>query len=188
MRFLFLALALVACSPATDTGDENSEEDAFDPNADPDVNSYIPPNYRAQDPSRIIYLGDSITRGDGASPRSERYTALLEENVDSAWPDYSSVDATSLFPSIAEVIDVSKGGATSRSLLKSQLPSLSDELGDTVSGPSIVVMTIGGNDMQAAIPAVLFGGDAAADAPIAALISNLNEIVDYFEPPCQFMR
>ena len=54
MRFLFLALALVACSPATDTGDENSEEDAFDPNADPDVNSYIPPNYRANAEIRAL--------------------------------------------------------------------------------------------------------------------------------------
>jgi lysophospholipase L1-like esterase len=189
MRTLILTLFLTACGSDTDTDPIIEDLDTGEvevSNDDPNVNSYMPANYRAESPTTLIFMGDSITAGDGASPRSEKYSALLEENVDSAWPDYGEVDIQSLFPSIEQIIDVSKGGATTRTLVNSQLSTLSNELGASVSGETIVVMTIGGNDMQAAIPAVLFGGDAAADEAIEKVESNLHKMVDYFEDTTRF--
>jgi len=188
MRSLAIALFLIACTTEQPPDDEDTKDTGSElgSNPDPDVNSYLPSGYRAENPERLIYLGDSITRGDGASPSSQKYTALLESNADNAWPDHTDMDLESLFPSITEVLDLSKGGATTSSMLNSQLPTLNNQINGSASGETIVVMTIGGNDMQAAIPTVLFGGDAKADEEIAEVIENFNIIADFFDDPDRF--
>lgn len=88
--------------------------------------------------------------------------------------------------SATEVVDVSMGGATTGSLVSGQLPQLSTALGTTVSGETIAVITIGGNDMQTAIPLVVFGGDAAAENAISSVTSNLHTMIDYFQDSDRF--
>jgi lysophospholipase L1-like esterase len=188
MRLLVTTLFLIACAAeqpqvVDDTDDTGA---AINLNADPHVNSYIPVGYRPESPQRLIFLGDSITKGDGASPKSQRYAALLESNVGSSWPDHGEQDLETLFPTINEVIDVSKGGAMTRSLVNSQLPDLYNQLGSSASGETIVVMTIGGNDMQAAIPAILFYGDSKADEAIEDMTANFHTIIDFFDDASRF--
>jgi lysophospholipase L1-like esterase len=191
MRLLALTLLLVACAPEDitpndDTDDTDDTDAPTGDNPDPDVNSYIPAGYRPENPQRLIFLGDSITRGDGASPSSQKYASLLESNLDSAWPDHGDHDLETLFPSIEEVLDLSKGGATTKTMVNSQLPSLNNQINGSADGETIVVMTIGGNDMQAAIPAVLFGGDAKADEAIEEMVGHFNTIADFFDDSERF--
>ena len=191
MRLLAIAFFLTACAPdedpsSNDTDDTQDTDSTEGDNPDPHVNSYIPAGYRPENPERLIFLGDSITRGDGASPSKQKYSALLESNLDSAWPDHGENDLETLFPSIQDVLDLSSGGATTKTLVNSQLPSLNSQLGGSAEGETVVVMTIGGNDMQAAIPAVLFGGDAKADEAIEEMIENFNTIADFFDDSDRF--
>ena len=79
-----LFVVLMACGgddPAADSaadtagllatpGGETPSGSAGTATADPHANTYIPPGYGATDPSRIVFLGDSITTGAGASKSS----------------------------------------------------------------------------------------------------------------------
>jgi len=178
---LVFLLPLAACTPTGD--DDDATEDAGPP-ADPDVDSYVPDNYSPDDPARVIFLGDSITGGTGASSGSLAYPALLVDN-DSEWPDHGDIDLQSLYGDL-DVVDVSVGGATTVSVLQQQLPNLSNQLGDSVSGESIVVMTVGGNDMQAEMISIITGGDDVANALIAEIVDRMHTFVDYFDDADRF--
>lgn len=155
--------------------------------ADPHVDTYLPDNYRATDPARVIYLGDSITAGAGASAPGLNYTDLLVTNDDGTWDGWGEQDLESLFGDI-EVVDVSVGGARTGSLIGRQLPNLSDKIGDSVSGETIVVITIGGNDMQAAMVPMITANDkeAAYEEQIRPTIDNFGTIIDYFQDSARF--
>ena len=149
MRWLPLVVVATACGQASDAGVRFDTASARSP-IDPDVHSYVPPDWRASAPVRVVYLGDSITAGAGASEDALAYTALLREDRSSTWSDSADLDLESLYGDL-EVIDVSQGGATTGSLLAYQLPALDDALGDSVPGETLVVMTIGGNDVRSAL-------------------------------------
>jgi hypothetical protein len=204
MRSCVLLLLLAACSKEVETApaasdtdtDTDTDSDAdtdsdtdtdSGPAADPDVNSYIPDGYRSAAPTRVIYLGDSITAGYGVTS-GEPYRDLLWANDSGMWPDYDSVDLTSSYPDLNELIDVSVPGATTDTLVAGQLPDLSARLGDSVSGETIVVLTIGGNDLQAAILTLLASSDpdAAAAELIDGVRDNMDTIVDYFDDSARF--
>ena len=98
MRWNVLLLSvLVGCSSGdaddgsttddTSTTDEGDGDDNLGPNPDTSVNSYLPPDYVAAAPERVIYLGDSITAGAGA-PFDDTYVSLLNQNNAGTWPDY----------------------------------------------------------------------------------------------------
>lgn len=147
---------------------------------DPDVHNEIPAGYSPVDPVRLLFLGDSITEGYGASDSAHEYTALLQQNTP-AWPGFDAIDLETSYPGIVDVIDVSEGGATTSDLESRQLGELDDLLVYPVSGETIVVVTIAGNDMQEAlIPLV----DAATVVDRA--LTNLGQIADYFLDPAKF--
>jgi lysophospholipase L1-like esterase len=150
------------------------------------VNNHIPANYPPYQPQRAIFLGDSITSGVGATTGTASYVSLMIDNDGLLWPDSEAMDLETLYPSITQIIDVSQGGATTASLVSQQLPSLSGLLGETVSGPTLVIMTIGGNDMQGAIPNIVAGGSMAAKATLGELSWNLEAIMDYFQDSARF--
>ena len=126
MRCLPLALALACSSPGARSTSADTGSEA--PALDPDVRSYVPPGWRASNPVRLVYLGDSITAGAGASKGSLAYSSLLVEDTSSQWSDYADLDLQSRYGAL-EVIDVSRGGATTSSLLTQQLPALDDVVG-----------------------------------------------------------
>ena len=187
LALLLIPLALLACTPAPSTGDDDNEPSGWDYAIDPDVDTYLPADYRADDPQRVIFLGDSITAGAGASANDLDYPSLLVENDNQEWAGWNDYDLRSLF-GLSEVVDVSQGGATTGSLVNSQLPDLSGRIDDVVSGQSIVVITIGGNDMQSAIFPLLISGDREAEYQrfIDPVIDNMVELLDYFGDDTRF--
>ena len=181
MRWLVVcAFALVACgddsSPMTDGGVDAASSDAsFDAPAvdapaidsggsdagrdsgmpgDSDHMSYFAPGLTPELATRLVILGDSISAGAGAGRSSLVYHALLADNDESQWPDEADDDLMSLTGGPVEVLDHSRGGATTRNL-RGQTDAALDEIGLPASGHTVVVLTIGGNDLQSA----LIGGD-----------------------------
>lgn len=179
-------LLAAACSDKDGTGSDTDPTGDTDLGAnsdpDPDVHTFVPDGYRPDAPVRLIFLGDSITAGSGASKASLQYTSLLQENDASRWQGYNKVDLESMFGAIDEVIDVSVGGATTATLKSQQLPALKAQLGDLpVEGQTIIVFTIGGNDAQGALNPF-----ANAQQVINAAYKNMGDIVDALTDPATF--
>ncbi len=176
---LALPLLLVACDPK-DPGKSGEDDSAAEASsADPDVHTYIPDGYAARDPKRVIFLGDSITERYGASDDSQAYTALMVENDDQTWPDREGDDLATLFPDLTEVVDVSRGGATTDTVLSSQLGKLDTNMTLPAEGESLVVMTIGGNDIMG----LMTSGSSDYTEPLQDIQDNLREIVSTFQDP-----
>lgn len=145
------------------------------------VNSYFPDDYVPQSPARVVFLGDSITAGYGASKQKLSYPRLLKENDDDTWPDAADLDFPGLYGADPEIVDVSQPGATTGSMVGQQLPDVTSSLGDTVSGTTVVIVTIVGNDVQG----ILLTPDQA-DETIVSITDNLAEFYDYFADPVRF--
>jgi lysophospholipase L1-like esterase len=178
-------LFAAACSEGGDGSDTDATGDT-DPgavtNPDPDVNSYIPSGYRPTAPVRLVFLGDSITAGSGASKTSLQYTSLLQENEGSRWQGYNKEDLESMFGNIDEVIDVSVGGATTATMKSQQIPALKQQLGTLpAQGETIIVFTIGGNDAQGALNPF-----ANAQQVINSAFKNFDAMIDTLTDPTVF--
>ncbi len=106
----------------------------------------------------VVILGDSISDGGGQSPF---FYDLLVSNDDAAHPDLAGKDLSTLFPGI-QVVREAVAGAVSGGLA-SQI----QKLPDTLPGPVLVTITIGGNDMQANALDIIQGNDAEARAGYA---------------------
>ncbi|MCB9688639.1 MAG: hypothetical protein H6738_24770 [Alphaproteobacteria bacterium] len=167
--------ALVACS----SGEGDTEPTVPTVPLDPDVQSVWPASFPPAEAARFVAFGDSITRGYGIDNEANTYTELLLHNNDGKWPDFAGDDLTARFGEL-EVFDVSRDGATAPTVISGQLPQLETLLGASVSGPTIVVGTVGGNDTLDAI----FSGDL--DAATDAFMADLQVITDFFLDPVRF--
>ncbi len=94
------------------------------------------------DKTVLLGLGDSVTKGFGASPKHS-YFELLERNDDARYPNMKGRDLRSVFSRL-EVRNYAMSGTVSEEHLKKQLSRISRFPAD-VKG--IVVMTTGGNDV-----------------------------------------
>ena len=148
---------------------------------DPDVQTYVPEDYHPTAPVRVVFMGDSITDGVGASMPSLTYTALLEENQNSAWPDHDEVTLSEAFPSIEEWINVGVGGATTSSMKREQLPALEALLNLPADGETLILVTIGGNDAQQALFPF-----ADVDAIAQAALDNIDDMARWLTDPDNF--
>ncbi len=179
-------LFAAACSDKGGTGSDTDVSGDTDVAAvrdpDPDVNTYVPDGFRPKAPVRLIFLGDSITAGSGASKTSLQYTSLLQENDASRWQGYNKVDLESMYSTITDVIDVSVGGATTATLKSQQIPALKQQLGTLpVEGETIIVFTIGGNDAQGALNPF-----ANAQQVINSAFKNMDAVIDQLTDPAVF--
>lgn len=145
MRALFLALclSLVACGSSVDDSTTNDTT----PGTDSGTGST--PAGATKFKTHVI-IGDSISDGGGEAPF---YYNLLDKNDDTKWPDAASKDFTTLYGSDIKIVKVSKGGAKGQNL-GSQIAAIPA----TLEGPVVVTMTIGGNDVQAALGSLLTSG------------------------------
>ncbi|MFO0759054.1 MAG: SGNH/GDSL hydrolase family protein [Byssovorax sp.] len=98
-----------------------------------------------------VVLGDSISDGGGQGPF---FYDLLVTNDDNAYPTWQGKDLKTKFGAGLQVVHNAKGGAVS-----GNLPGQVSNLPDTLPGPVLVTITIGGNDMQANIFSILQGTD-----------------------------
>jgi lysophospholipase L1-like esterase len=184
-RPLLALLLLTACAPA-------SVEPAPDPTPTPEPTPpldpggpSLPPEYDDAPAERLIFLGDSITAGEGA-PAGRAYRTLLIHNDDARWPEFVGLDLTTAWPDLGEILDVSRGGHTSRNLVEQQLTSLDEQLDGPVDGATVSVLTIGGNDMQIALAAFLAQGEEASRERVDIFLANLELAVDTLTDPERF--
>lgn len=198
-----LFLILFACSEENQkdlnsekegTQEENQEEESTEENQDTEY-WFVPSDHHPDNPVRIVYMGDSITAGEGAPSGSQDYPSLLANNDDDAWPDDASLDLSSKYSSFDDVIDVSFGGARLYDLVTDQLSDADQRLDDVVEGETIVVMTAGGNDVNAAVTQIWYaleivGDESMADDAVAnlkeSMMSQLKDVVDFYKDPDRF--
>ena len=76
---------------------------------------------------------------------------------------------------------MSRGGATSNSFRYQQLEQVQDALSEPVSGPTVVITTIVGNDVQG-----LIAEPDATEETIADIEDNLATVWDYYLDPANF--
>ncbi len=164
----------VASGCAADTIDEALDTDDGLPAIDTRVNSTLAPSTPPKEAARLVLLGDSITAGVGADKDAWAYAALLQENDGKKWRAYDDVDLESTLPAIPEVIDVSRSGATTDTLLAQQIPALDAQLGDApVEGSTLVVFTVGGNDAVMALNPL-----SNAEEVIDGILANFEAIFE----------
>lgn len=184
---MFVTILLAACTSSTepvdtaDTGDTGEPADTAVDDADPMVDSYIPDHFTTDMPARVIFIGDSITAGNGASKNKLDYVHLLQENADETWPVFADADFAGAWGGVPEVIDESVPGATTASLAYGQLEDVAEAVGDTVSGHTAVVVTIAGNDVQA----LLFSPNDLPEA-LVDIDANLEVMYEFFGDTARF--
>ncbi len=125
-------------------------------------------------PPRYVSLGDSISIDDYAGGPGRGGASLLFRNRDDDFPDWRGRDLLTLDPATTFGM-LATDGATTRTLLQAQLPRLRA----LPARPTLVTLTIGGNDLlsvygdTAAARGVVAGVEAAVDRALAELAGLL---------------
>lgn len=160
--------------------------------------SYVPCDLHPTTAARLIVMGDSISAGYGTSDPTGSiypytplaYFGLLDVNDNSVWPTEMTTSLAAEFNVDGGVptINVAVPGATTASMISSpdQRTSLDTKLfgsSSSVSGQTIVVITIGGNDLVAQLESDLeTASDSNAASNLANAISNIRAVINYFTP------
>jgi lysophospholipase L1-like esterase len=123
----------------------------------------------ASSPSAPLYaaLGDSISIDDYAGGPGRGGAALLHVNRDDDFPDWRGRDLRTAWPGSAFRL-LATDGATTRTLLDAQLPRL-----ERLTAPSLVTLTIGGNDLLGA-----YGDTRLARRAVADVATAVEEALD----------
>ncbi len=125
-------------------------------------------------PPRYVSLGDSVSIDDYAGGPGRGGASLLFRNRDDDFPDWRGRDLLTLDPATTFGM-LATDGATTRTLLQAQLPRLRA----LPARPTLVTLTIGGNDLlsvygdTAAARGVVAGVEAAVDRALAELAGLL---------------
>ncbi len=195
VAFALLAFAL-ACSPGprndpSSNADGGSTADGGSGKANDCATtkstrhtSYVPDGFTPKDVSRLIVMGDSISTGTGASAASLSYYALLDHDDTTTWPAEAATDLATFYGHDVPVVDVAVNGATT-----SDLAQEVGNLEQAVNAPkdhSIVVITIGGNDLQHAIVAYETSQQDPAGPPLDTALANLRAAVTTLQDPSKF--
>jgi lysophospholipase L1-like esterase len=155
--------------------------------------SYIPSSLHPTSATRLIVMGDSISAGYGATQPNGggeypylplAYFSLLIQNVNEVWPTEANTTLTALFGGAnITTVSVAHPGDTTANIANDQLTNLTGMIGSSVSGHSIVVITIGGNDM------VALANDMSSsdiDNTLNNMISNIRTAINYLQDSTRF--
>jgi lysophospholipase L1-like esterase len=132
---------------------------------------YMPPSYvdhEADAALRVVFVGDGVTHGRGASADRLSYRFLLQANDSEAWPDADELDLESLAPNLDEVVSFTARNPTTAEILAEQLPAIEAALGDVVQGETLVVLTAGNKDLT------------EQESTVAEIVDQVEEILDFF--------
>ncbi len=119
------------------------------------------------DAARLIVFGDSISAGQGA-PQGRAYFDLL-----------SGSELATFYGHAVPVVNVAVGGSTTANLA-AQVTNLKSQLPAPVSGHSIIVVTIGGNDVVRS-----FGTDPAG-TPLTNAEQKIRSFIASLQDPAWF--
>jgi lysophospholipase L1-like esterase len=127
-------------------------------------------------PAHYVALGDSISIDEYAGGRGRGGASLLFANRDDDFPEWRGRDLRTADPDTAFSL-LATDGATTRTLLDAQLPRLAC-LG---ARPTLVTVTVGGNDLLAA-----YGDTPSAREVVgrvhAAVARAIGELADRLAP------
>ncbi len=126
-----------------------------------------------------VALGDSISidlypaldieaRRAMPAPEGLGAASLLYRNQDWLWPEFAGLDLATLAPGV-EFLNLTADGAMTPDVLAVQLPSLPPSTGE----PTLVTLTVGGNDLLQLLGAEREHGEAE----LQRIIANLREIL-----------
>jgi len=157
------------CFP--DIGDESKGFPAYD-----DLGAIVPDHCAGTDHQdidgieRVVFLGDSVTAGTPPSTEDEYYRSVMTRRLKEAWGEDLVVD------------DCSEWGARTDDLLPHAdrgIPLCFPEGGD--DRRTLVVMTVGGNDMLEAAETVAAEGTDAAKELIDGAVGLLDEALGWMK-------
>lgn len=176
---IFLSAILFSCR-----GDnkDTSDIDAFRPAIDEAPNTDRVGTYAHTlpiSPKTVIFLGDSITAGAGAGNDDEDYASLLVNNTNT-WPEWDGIDLSTRYPGI-DVVDVSKSGAWTGTVLNDQIDRLEEQVSLPFAGEVLVVMTVGGNDLQSVLL-----NPSEVESRLENTVDNWRKIAEYFLDELRF--
>ena len=169
---ILMSTLLLSCRVDTKDTSANSFQPAIDETSSPDhVGTYA--HTLPNSPNTVIFLGDSITAGSGSPGDDEDYVRLLVNNT-TTWPDWDGKDLATRYPGI-EVVDVSKSGSWTGTVLNDQIERLEEQVVYPFGGEALVVITVGGNDLQS----VLLNPSTVEDR-LEKTVDNWKQIAEYF--------
>lgn len=166
---LFCSALLVACSSSTTDSTANPGNDsgtATDGNT-----ASIKTAFKTH-----VILGDSISDQGGQGPF---FYDLLDHNDDTKYPEHAGKDFAHVYGSDIKIVKTSKGGAKSINL-GGQIAAVPTPL----EGPVLVTITIGGNDVTAALGTLLTTGDDSKQ--IADFTANIDDALKTLTTPDKF--
>ena len=121
--------------------------------------------------SLVVNLGDSIAAAYGVS-KASGYISLLHKNDDTAHPAFKGKDLTSRYPGIT---------LSNRAMPGSESPAIPGQAAKAptnTSGDTLVIISIGGNDMMFNYMALLDPGEARRVA--ARVQGNIKKVAAHF--------
>jgi lysophospholipase L1-like esterase len=130
----------------------------------------------AETPAHYVALGDSISIDDYSGGPGRGGASLLFANRDDDFPEWAGRDLRTADPDTVFSL-LATDGATTRTLLDAQLPRLTA----LPALPTLVTVTIGGNDLLGAYGDTAAAGDVVRRAA-AALDRALPEIAGLLAP------
>lgn len=185
--------ALLACAPTPDSPHIHPHEG---PPTDPEPSAPATSVWPLPPIERVLFFGDSITAGLGASEPALAWRSLLRDNVSEVWPDHDHATLASAVVPGATWRSLARSGAHTGHLQTQLEWALADLPDPAAPRPTLVLVTIGGNDgVQALLPGVdpepifqraLERIDAWAEdlrqalspAPVGLILANLYEPSD----------
>lgn len=161
----------------TTFGSESGDSDSGAPGMGPSYQSFRPIGFDMDTAERVIVLGDSVGQGEGASQPELSFVHLLVENDDDRWPEETGHDLETYFGELPNLVNAAVGGSTSHSMVQEQLPEIEQRLEPPVTGHSIVLITVGGNDLIA----WLVDPHGSEDALVDDIVTNVRQTMGFFD-------
>lgn len=123
-----------------------------------------------QDPEKLVFLGDSITVGTFPTPANQVYRKLLTDKATAKWP---SIEVASCAVNGAQTDDFFAGD--------NQIPKC---FPGPESKKTLVIITMGGNDIAAMAKDKMSASAASAEAD--KVLANMKKAVDWLKDPTNF--
>jgi lysophospholipase L1-like esterase len=179
--FCTLALTFLGCGSSSDEGPASTGQPGTGTATDTGTGSGGGTDAPSTTPASgkfrtYVILGDSISDRGGEAPF---FYDLLVKNDDAKFPSSAGKDLSTKFGADIKVHKASRGGARAVNLV-SQITGLPTSF----EGPVLVSITIGGNDVTAAMGALITGGDDTKDR--TAFQTYLAQSLDELTKPDRF--
>jgi lysophospholipase L1-like esterase len=165
--------AIEHCFPTTDPTKPHPNYDQFNPVVNADCTGT---NYQTiTGVEKVVFLGDSITTGTPPTLPTEIYRTLVSNEM------------RAKFGLFIEIQDCSGWGARTDDLFGQPHEQIRHCVGDVETKKTLIVMTMGGNDMSA-IAKEATAGDTPAQtmAKVDTALQYLEEAVTWLKDPVHF--